>query len=86
MTYLSKREKKDSIIKLLSDGKTYREIQTLVHITPNFISTTLKEKFGEDNIITNLNPKLSKNSKAAQLFYEGKFPIIIARELDMDAN
>lgn len=86
MAYLNKEEKKNLVVKLLINGHTYREIQKIAHVTPNFISTTEKQEFGKEYTITNSTPRLSKNSKAINLFCKNKKPMEVALELDMDAN
>jgi hypothetical protein len=86
MRYLNKREKQNLVIQLLNEGRTYREIQKIVHVTPNFISTTEKQEFGKENIISNSPKNLSKSSKAIKLFCENKKPMEVALELDMDAK
>jgi hypothetical protein len=86
MGYLYKQEKQNLVIKLLNDGHTYREIQKIAHVTPNFISQVEKEEFGTQNIITNCTIRLSKNSKAIKLFCINKKPMEVALELDMNAN
>ena len=86
MRYLNKREKQNLVIKLLNEGHTYREIQKIAHVTPNFISTTEKQEFGKENIISNSPTNLSKSSKAIKLFCKNKKPMEVALELDMDAK
>jgi hypothetical protein len=86
MGYLNKREKQNLVIKLLNEGRTYREIQKIAHVTPNFISTTEKQEFGTENIISNSPTRLSKSSKAIKLFCKNKKPMEVALELDMDAK
>src|SRR5829696_705873 len=86
MGHLNKQEKQNLIIKLLNEGHTYRQIQKIAHVTPNFISQIEKEEFGMQNIITNSTTGLSKNSKAIQLFCNNKKPIEVALELNMHAN
>ena len=86
MGYLNKQDKRNLVIKLLKEGSTYREIQKIAHVTPNFISTTEKQEFGKENIISNSPTRLSKRSKALKLFCKNKKSIEVALELDMDAN
>src|SRR5215211_6034731 len=85
MVFLNKQEKRSLCIKLLNDGCTFREIQKIARVTPNFISQVEKEEFGKENIITNFT-RLSKNSRAIKLFCKNKKPIEVALELDMDAK
>ena len=86
MGYLNKQEKKNLVVRLLNNGHTYREIQKIAHVTPNFISLTEKQEFGKENMISNSTPRLSKNSKAINLFCKNKKPMEVALELDMDAK
>ena len=86
MVFRTKLEIKALVIKLLNDGKTYKEIQKTLHVTPNFISIVAKEEFGQDNILTNGISKPSKNTLAIKLFSESKTPLSVSIELDMDAT
>jgi hypothetical protein len=85
VVFLNKQEKRSLCIKLLNDGCTFREIQKIARVTPNFISQVEKEEFGKENIITNFT-RLSKHSRAIKLFCNFKKPMEVALELDMDAN
>ena len=68
---LNKQEKKELVIKLLQENKTYRDIQEIAHVAPNFITKIRREEFGEKYIETEsgkLKKKLSKRTQAIDLF------------------
>jgi transcriptional regulator with XRE-family HTH domain len=67
---LSKRELYNEIIRLRQQGKTYREIAKILHVSPSQISAALKEFEG-----TNTEPS---QTKAYRMFLKGKRPIDVA--------
>ena len=78
---LNKFEKRDLILRLLKEGKTYREICYIVHVSPRDIKPIAKEyerkkrlehnKGKENNQSTQIK-KLSLSSRAFKLFSDGK--------------
>lgn len=86
---LNKFEKRDLIIKLHKEGKTYREIAHIAHVSVRDIKPILKKydlklktKRGEEN-----NQKIKKQSKcsqAYQLFLDGKTPVDVAIDLKLN--
>jgi Homeodomain-like domain len=68
---LSKRELYNEIIRLRQEGKTYREISKILHVSPSQISAALKEFEG-----TNTEPSIQ--TQAYRMFLEGKRPIDVA--------
>jgi hypothetical protein len=86
MAILDQKQKKDLVIALLNEGKTYREIQKVVHVGPDFIVKVKKEVFGNDYIFENPRTNNSKNTQAISLFRDGKKPMEVALELDMDST
>ena len=91
---LNKFEKRDLVIRLLNEGKTYREVCHLAHVCPRDIKPIAKEyerkkrledKKGEQKNRANQNiKKLSKSSQAYDLFRNGKTAVEVAIDLDLD--
>jgi hypothetical protein len=71
---LNKFEKRDLIIKLHNEGKTYRDICHSAHVSPRDIKSTLKkyEQQKSKGKEKNQTKKPSISSKAFILFKEGK--------------
>ncbi|MGI9010195.1 MAG: hypothetical protein ACR2F1_03290 [Nitrososphaeraceae archaeon] len=85
---LTNQEKWDLVKKLLIEVKTYREIQSIVHVSPNFITKVKIAEFGENSVEReNLNKnKLSKRTQAINLFYKGKTTQEVLLELDISVD
>ena len=64
-------EIENEIIRLLQEGKTYREISKILHVSPTQISAALKKFEG-----TNTEPSIQ--TKAYKMFLKGKRPIDVA--------
>ena len=89
---LNKFEKRDLILRLLKEGKTYREICHIAHVSPREIKPIAKEyerkkrlenkKEEKDNQSTQIK-KLSLSSRAFKLFIGGKKPTEVVIELDI---
>jgi len=78
---LNKFEKRDLIIKLHKEGKTYRDICRIAHVSPRDIKPIAKEyerkkRLGnnkrKENTHEPTTKKLSKSSQAFVLYQEGK--------------
>src|SRR5687768_14061208 len=93
--HLNKFEKRDLVIRLLNEGKTYREICHFAHVSPRDIKAIAKEyerkkrletKKGEQKNQSNQKPakKLSLSSRAFTLFSDGKTPVQVAVDLNID--
>src|SRR5215217_3130036 len=85
---LTNLEKWNLVKKLLIEGKTFREIQSIVHVSPNFITKVKIAEFGENFIDSEKedlkkNKKLSKTTQAIDLFYKGKTSREVLLELDI---
>lgn len=80
MEIISKAEKKALVIKLYKEGKKYKEIAEIVRISPRDIGRIINEYTGEKTTIY----AKSTTSKAYQLFLNGRFPIDVAIELDLN--
>ena len=92
---LNKFEKRDLVIRLLNEGKTYRDICHLAHVSPRDIKAIAKEyerkkrletKKGEQKNKSNQKPakKLSLSSRAFTLFSDCKTPVQIAVDLNIE--
>ena len=86
MVILDQKQKKDLVIALLKEGKTFREIQRHAHVGPDFIVKVKREVFGDDYIFVNPRTKSSKNTQAIDFFRDGKKPMEVALKLDMDST
>ena len=86
MAVLDQKQKKDLMIALLKEGKTFREIQKVAHVGPDFIVKVKREVFGDNYVFENPRTKSSKNTQAIGLFRDGKKPMEVALELDMDST
>ena len=90
---LNKFEKHDLVIKLLKEGKTYREICHIAHIAPRDVKS-ISEKYEQQKRLENnkrkrnnkksTTKKLSKCSQAYGLFLNGKTPVRVAMDLNLD--
>ena len=76
---LNKFEKRDLILRLLKEGKTYREICHIAHVSPRDIKPIAKEHERKKRLETNIRKekknqtkKPSISSQAFILFKEGK--------------
>ncbi len=68
---LSKLEIENEIIRLLNEGKTYREISKILHVSPTQISVAKKKFEGSTS-------ELGIQTKAYKMFLEGKRPIDVS--------
>jgi hypothetical protein len=88
---LNKFEKHDLILSLLKEGKTYRDICHIAHVSPRDIKPILKkyeqqkrlENNKKENTQTTTQKKLSLSSQAFKLFKDGKEPIEVSIILDL---
>ena len=76
---LNKFEKRDLILRLLKEGKTYREICHIAHVSPRDVKPIAKEYERKKRLETNIRKekkiqtkKPSLSSQAFILFQEGK--------------
>ena len=78
---LNKFEKRDLVLRLLKEGKTYREICSIAHVSPCDIKPIEKEYYRKKRLGNNkrkenthepTTKKLSKSSQAFVLYQEGK--------------
>ena len=87
---LNKFEKHELILKLLSEGKTYRDICHIAHVNPRNIKPIAKEYERKKRLETKKEDnkqestkKLSLSSRAFKLFSEGKKTTDVKIELDI---
>jgi transposase len=81
---LNKHQKKALVIELYKQGKTRRQIAEVVHMSFKDIADIINEYTGEDKKQVN-KPEKSKDSRAFELFLQGKQSVEVAIELDMSA-
>ena len=89
---LNKFEKHDLILKLLSEGKTYRDICHIVHVSARDIKPIAKEyerkkrleTKKEENNQQSTTKKPSLSSQAFKLFSDGKTQVQVAIDLNLD--
>lgn len=67
---LNKHQKKALVIELFKQGKTRRQIAEIVHMSFEDIASIINEYTGEDKQVT--KPEKSKDSRAFELFLQGK--------------
>jgi len=80
MKILTKSEKKELVIKLYKDEKTYKEIAKMVRISPRDIGKIIKEYTGEKTVFYTK----PITSKAYSLLLKGKSPTQVAIKLDLN--
>jgi transposase len=81
---LNKHQKKALVIELYKQGKTRRQIAEVVHMSFKDIADIINEYTGEDKQVD--KPEKSKDSRAFELFLQGKQSVEVAIELDMSAD
>ena len=81
---LNKHQKKALVIELYNQGKTRRQIAEKVRMSFKDIADIINEYTGEDKQVNKLEK--SKDSRAFELFLEGKQSVEVAIELDMPAD
>lgn len=80
-------EKEIQVIELYKAGKTRREIAKIVHMSLSTISSIIEKYEKEVKHKNNLeNSIISEETRAIRLFFEGKSPIEVKIELDMDTE
>ena len=93
--HLNKFEKRALILRLLKEGKTYREICHIAHVAPRDIKPIAKEyerkkrletKRGEEDNQNGQIKKPSISSQAFKLFQDGKELIDVVIELEIPAK
>lgn len=75
---LTRKQKEESVIQLLEQGKTSKEITAEVHVCPNFITPIRRKLEGDES-------QPSIRNQAYQMFLEGKKPIDVAIALQIDS-
>ena len=81
---LNKHQKKALVIELYKQGKTRRQIAETVHMSFKDIADIINEYTGENKQVN--RPEKSKDSRAFELFLQGKQSVEVAIELDMPAD
>ena len=83
---LNKFEKESLVIKLLNEGRTFRQIATEVHISFKDIGVIARKLNGETEVHAQVLPVKSPETQALILFAEGKSQIDVAIELDISSR
>src|SRR5215211_2653150 len=87
---LTNLEKWNFVKELLIEGKSFREIQRILHVSPNFIIKVKIAEFGVNSVDSEKEnfkkKKLSSRTQAINLFYNGKTSKEVLIELDIDVN
>ena len=60
MAVLDQNQKRDLVIALLKEGKTFREIQKVVHIGPDFIVKVKRDVFEDNYVFKNPRTRVPK--------------------------
>ena len=81
---LNRHQKKVLVIELYKQGKTRRQIAETVHMSFKDIADLVNEYIGEDKQVN--KREKSKDSRAFELFLQGKQSVEVAIELDMPAD
>jgi transposase len=81
---LNKHQKKALVIELYDQGKTRRQIAEAVHMSFKDIADIINEYTGEEKQAN--KPEKSEDSRAFELFLQGKQSVEVAIELDMPAD
>jgi hypothetical protein len=79
---LNKYQKKTLVIELYKQGKTRRQIAEIAHMSFKDIANVIKKHTGEEDDSAD-KPVKSKDTRAFELFLQGKQSIEVAIELDM---
>ena len=82
MMVLTRKQKKELVIKMHEDGKTYSDITKAARISPRDIGIILREHYKEPEPE---KPK-SNRAKAFQMFTQGKDTIEVLEILDLGYN
>ena len=80
---LNKHQKKALVTELYKQGKTRRQIAEVVHMSFKDIADIINGFTNEDKQVT--KSEKSKDSRAFELFLQGKESVEVAIELDMPA-
>jgi hypothetical protein len=81
---LNKHQKKALVMELYKQGKTRRQIAETVHMSFKDIADIINEYTGEDK--QDNKSEKSKDSRAFELFMQGKQSVEVAIELDIPAD
>jgi transposase len=88
MVLLTRKEKEVLVIKHAKEGKTYRDIAKIVHISPSEIKKILDKATGDENIPQSNRDKEKQKSLYAQsfqMFQDNKSLPEVVVELDINA-
>jgi hypothetical protein len=82
------KAKAEQVIELYKQGKTIREIAKIVHMSFGDICDIINKYIENEEIQKNnlMDPAISEETKAMQLFFEGKSPIEVRIELKVSTE
>jgi len=84
---LNRKEQEEKVIELYKQGKTVREIAKIVHLSFGPICSIIKKFTDEEARKKNIkSPSISEETKALQLFSQGKSPIEVRIALDISTE
>ena len=82
---LSTKEREKHVLECLGQKKSYREIQSLFHISPREISSIVKKAKEKNDKEEEKKLQQTLTSKAYKLFAKGKDPLHVATTLGIEA-
>jgi hypothetical protein len=82
---LSTKEREKHVLECLGQNKSYREIQSLFHISPREISSIVKKAKEKNDKEEEKKLQQTLTSKAYKLFAKGKDPLHVATTLGIGA-
>jgi hypothetical protein len=84
---LNRRDKEQLVVKLNQEGKSFREIASVAHLSFSDIGAVIRKIDGKDDGIEMKDLKnKSKDTQALYLFSIGKTPLEVTIELDLTTN
>jgi DNA-binding CsgD family transcriptional regulator len=88
LTNIYNKIKEEKVIALYKQGKTRREIAKIVHMSLGDIGDIIKKYIEDEEIQKNnlRNSDISEETKAMQLFSQGKPPIEVKIELNVSTE
>src|SRR4029079_12459905 len=81
---VTRAEKEKQLIQLRKEGKTYKEISKIVHMNLTDLGSVLHREFPEE--YADKTPVASIETRALQLFLDGKSPVEVAIMLDANSD
>ncbi len=88
MTKFYNKAKAEQVIELYKQGKTRREIAKIVHMSFGDIGAIINKYIANEEVQKNNleDPEILEETKAMELFFEGKSPIEVRIELNVSTE